>query len=861
MTRSLNPQNPYDSFAVQASAGTGKTYQLSRRFLNLVGAGADPQEILTITFTVKAAGEMKERIIKEAARLLADLTRQAQFEAELATHFQLFRTSQEWAVKPPRSAWETAHRILSSTQTLRISTIDALFYEWTAKFPWESSAKADGKDQLTLPFKLLDAIQTQEINRSAWDRLFSLPQHSPSTLNSCRILLEHNASQGILGWEQNVFDLFRYCTFLWQTEQLHGEALLSYDLGAQYTVDQVFGLITNELYAIIGETSRREPLLDALTRRDLQAFFRERFFNQEGEVSGNLIRGRKREKLLPQITKVDDVMGQFLAQKKLDSLNKTGQALCQLYKTWISEREVLKRKMGFVEFHDLAMGTYRLFHNPESIGATWQIQRSFQHILIDEFQDTSFLQWSIFRRLMEEVLSGQFHEQGGLPGTVFLVGDKKQSIYGFREAEPAVLDHTSVLLSQFEKHSIPLHESYRSSSVILDFVNRFFTRHIDKNFPVHITAKDESGAPVIPDCGNVLVHEECKANEKENRSAIEEEAEFIGSFLRQALNGERPHPVFDKLTRQFRPLQASDCAILYRTSLHVECFEQALRAHNVPYYREERKGFFKRQEILDCLALFRFLLTPSDIVSLLSILKSPMLGVNDSLILSALDATQKEERRELAILDYIGNDLPELMNKLKHFMLQAFALPPYKLWEEIENSFSVRETYATIAGLEGDIALNNLQRFKDIVISLCNDGSVSLALLLPELETLAEKDEEASQVGRLEAVKLMTIHKAKGLEFPLLVLVETSDPWYRTDRYWSKVQGERPGIAFVGTREKRPGKHVQLNALLEANRRSLREEAERLLYVALTRASQYLVITAHENKTRAENFYTLFGNT
>ncbi len=135
MNATTNPQNPYFSYMVQASAGSGKTYLLAQRFLYLVAGGSDPKKILTITFTRKAAAEMKSRILQEAAFLQNDPRKQSDFEDQL----RIFKESSPFKISLTRSATETAEEILSQTQNLKISTIDSLFFEWIQRFAIESN--------------------------------------------------------------------------------------------------------------------------------------------------------------------------------------------------------------------------------------------------------------------------------------------------------------------------------------------------------------------------------------------------------------------------------------------------------------------------------------------------------------------------------------------------------------------------------------------------------------------------------------------------------------------------------------------------------------------------------------------------
>lgn len=863
----LHPQNPYDSSLIEASAGSGKTYQLTRRFLNLVSAGAKPSGILTITFTVKAATEMRERIIQEASLLLYKPERQAEFEREMDVFYQQYLRSSESPVNPPRSAQETAKAILSATQLLRITTIDALFYDWFSKFPWEASLVPDSGAMLNLPYKMMDSLQVQEVNRNAWDGLFT--HKSQVALKHCLALLDLDSEQGILGLEQKIFELFRHYTFLWQSELETGKAMIRYPVEGDASEAYVFQTVTNELKTIIEHTKQKEILLQAVRENDLTALFKNRLFNQEGEISGNLIRGKTRDKLITPLQRVDEVVQRHLRLKKLVTLNKASEALYELYKLWLAEREKAKKQKGLVEFHDLAIGNYLLFHRPSSVGATWLIQKSIQHLMIDECQDTSLLQWSVFSKLIEELLAGNSDENAkGLANTVFLVGDKKQSIYGFREADPEVLDHMKTLLENFEKGFIPLHKSYRSAPIILDFVNSFFIKQLDPQFPQHEAANNEDGSLRVPDCGRIAILEldfakDMKRSEGATLVAhVADEAKFLALYLRKALNGEIAHPVYDKKRQIFRQLTAADCVILYRSSTHVELFEEALHEHNIAFLREERKGFFNRNEICDFLALLRFLVDPVDTIALLTFLRSEVCRITDRKMLEVLLATSEETLREHAILEALNVSYPAEVARLQNLISQVYASSPGALLHLAYDLYDAPATYlAKFPGLEGEIAHKNLLKLLEFVLQLENQGHLSLASVLNQLDLMKKRDEEASFAGHGQAVRLMTIHKAKGLEFPFVALIKTNESWFRQDRYWAKVNGEQRGLALIATQKNRPKNDLFLNKIMNATEQSLLAEAERLLYVALTRASQYLVMTAHQSRSLADSFYPMLLNT
>ncbi len=845
-----NPQNPYESYTIEASAGAGKTYQLTRRFLNLVSAGAHPGGILTITFTVKAATEMKARIIQEASSLLYNKARQYEFDQAMRNFYQDYQAQCTHSIAAPRSAQQTAQLILSATQLLRITTIDALFYDWFAKFPWEANPFPSTMDMRSLPYQMMDGLQIEDLNKRAWEHLFA--NKSENALQHCLTLLDLDSDQGILGLEHKVFELFRHYTFLWQSEQETNNALVHYDLPRPMSEEDFFRENTEDLRLIISHLKSKDIFLEALRKRTLAALFASRFLNQDGEISGIFVRGKTREQLSQPILSVNQALGHYLSLEKLSALNSASTSLFAIYKLWLDERETLKRKDGLVEFHDLAIGNYKLFHDPAAIGATWLIHKSFQHLMIDECQDTSFLQWSVFRNLVEEILASRSDETA--PNTVFLVGDQKQSIYGFREADPVVLEHMNGVLQNFEKTCIPLHKSYRSAPLILDYVNRVFHETWNGDFPTHATAQNEDGSWVVPDQGRIVVQDVGPLSMSKDE-AVADEAKFVAQYLQAALSGQDPHPVYDKKTQSYRPLMASDCVILYRSTTHVEVFEAALREYGIAYLREERKGFYERTEIRDTLALLRFLNDTSDMVSLLTFLRSPMGRIEDRELLNVLDKTRGQKRRELALLDELKER--SVWQPLRDLMLAYSNLSPSRLLFESYEIFSAHAAYG-VQSLDGEIARKNLNKLYELLLNLENENHRNLDAVLEQIALHEQRNEEASASAEGQAVRLMTVHKAKGLEFPLVFLIKTSEPWYRVDRYWAKVNTwKRRGMALVGTQKHRPKQARQLQSIMETAEQNLADEAKRLLYVALTRASQYLVITAHPTSSLAGSFYPI----
>ncbi|MFK7824002.1 MAG: UvrD-helicase domain-containing protein [Oligoflexales bacterium] len=849
-----HPQNPYDSFMVQASAGSGKTYQLSKRFLHLVASGAHPSQILTITFTVKAANEMRSRIISEASKLLVDRSEQEAFDAQILQFHRMNKLAfadESYIVKPVLSACEVAKSILSATQLLKVSTIDALFKEWVTKFPYEAQLNADSS--FPARFNMLDPMDFDELNRKAWLDLFQNKSSFKLLDQAWDALAKADSDNGPLSCEQRIYELFRLRTYLWQTENARGRSgfqNLIFPSGQSYpNLIAVLGDLEQPLLRLAQETKHSEQMQAAIIARDFAQMIALRLLTKDARVHKGTFRAKKQEKLQQEIGIIEDTLGNFFDQRKIADLNNLGSVFYKLYDRWIEAREIRKKNLGILEFNDLTMACYQLFYGEHGLGVSWLLQQSIRHLLLDEFQDTSLLQWSVFQKLSTELLSGRgASEEEGLLPTVFIVGDKKQSIYGFREADPDVMDLAEESLRFFEKKSLPLNASFRTAGIVLDFVNGVFSQ-MDSKFPTHSTA-NIGNKLFVPNCGRVSVRE-AFAGDEEN-SGVEKEADFIAAYLRQALNSEIYYPVWDKNIGNFRQLQAKDCCILYRNATHVNVFEKALRRQDIAYRLEEKKGFFERCEIQDIMAFFHFLVYPEDLTALAHLLKSPLFMVNDSELYALFYAVHSSGKSESEgylglVKQILAEQHPEIAEFLECWIVKSQTLLPHELISQVYLELDILNKYEfTFKGSEGKLARKNLIKLLELSSKLEDEGSISLPQCLHALREIADKGELAAARENADVVTLMTIHKSKGLEFPFVILVETGEQWYKGDRYWLKRKGASPGVSFIGNKAQQPTTQKSFDTLMKKQELLLAGECERLLYVALTRASQFLLISGHK---------------
>lgn len=869
----LSPRNPYASFIVSASAGSGKTYQLSRRFLCLVAAGAEPSEILTVTFTRKAAGEMRARILQEASRLLSDSKAQAGFNLELASYYAQCGRQ----LTPPRSPTATARAVLEASQALKIMTIDSVFLEWVAKFTYEASGAAsddptDDRLSLPTPFALLDPFEEDELDKSAWAAACAILARGIDAGNhSYRELLRELPKGSVLGARAALDRLGSSQTALWYEERRRGRAVSPHTL--PNTVDDfapeseeaaaaLIDEITPALLAVIGATGNEELRLRAtaaVQSSDYEALLATPLITKAGTISKTYVSAKRRAAVEDEAALVEDALRRFTNARRLTLLNRQGESVYTLYRMHRTALNYLKGSAGSIAFADLAQGAYRLFHHDAGLGVRFLLARTVRHLMLDEFQDTSRLQWSVFAALAAELTAGDdLAGPGELPGTAFIVGDAKQSIYGFREADPTVMGDAMVRFADRAKVAT-LSQSYRTAQVVLDFVNAAFAGGALPDFPHHSTARTESGDLVIPDVGRVILApllDDDPANLPDAQAGPQKEAALVADALAAALGltgAGLACPVFDKDLNIFRPLAAGDCAVLYRSGSHAELFEDAFRARGIACHKEEQHGFFSRPEVRDVLSLARFLCIPADLPSLLVVLKSPFGCVSDETMLRFLadDRDLSPAERAQSLLSALQTATPHLVCILRHALAQVGREPLHAVLDAALLGLGAEAAYAhpdVNDQAEGSLAGQNIRRFLEICLALESGAALTPAALVAELERLARRNETGNAPVQGGSVTLMTIHKSKGLEFPLVALVDTARPWAQRDPYWVTAEtpeGDGRTFYYVGTRDAAPTDDPAFELLQNTYERGTREECMRLLYVAMTRARQYLLITGH----------------
>jgi ATP-dependent helicase/nuclease subunit A len=884
---SIEPQNPYESYLVAASAGSGKTYQLSRRYLAMVIAGADPKSILALTFSRKAAVEMRERILGDAINMqknpesYQDLWQQTEY-------FRTVKSSQQRSVLPPlRTLQEAAQLIIQSSQQLAVSTIDSIFQEWCNRFKHESAQELtddSGKVwRLESPWTIPSNEELKSLKQDAWSQVMRrLHKLLDGTNDSHHSIIDLMPKSRIRAAVDRLDAVIQADTYIWLSKLKCGSPYIPYD--AEVPGDfkhlesflaqgdgAVIGHFADEISAIIQDISNDDKKslgLEGVHEKSFAKLVKAQIFKADGTFHGTTISAKVRSKHAANHEKIEKALTLSRGLSSLKELNLQAKTLWLIYDVFTDEFLKLKIKNGYGEFSDALKGCYQLLCQQQSgSGALWFLSNKYQHILLDEFQDTSLLQWEVFKSVIQEMLT--VGVERGITTTAFLVGDSKQSIYGFREAAPEVMGYAEQDLNSYGLRRLEMSTNWRSTSHIMDFVNSVFAdnpghivRSLLPHFPVHRASSKNSPFHNFKDNVTILPliqpnqsHDDAgeSASLTELRTAeAKAVAAWIGDRLSQAVH----YPVVDRYSGLSRPCRASDFAILYPQSTFAHEFEAALHELHIPTLREEERGFFQRPEIVDMEALVTLLTWPHSSQHYITLLKSPLINLSDKELLTELEKcdgsglTQSKHPKIVALNQLLAS-------------AQSKILFIDKLWHVIDSTEFLRSYTERLGEHEGPLATANIYKFLETVRNFQSKGSGPHDELVQLLQELKTADETGLSQTDINAVRLMTIHKSKGLEFDFVVLTDTANDWFRAERYWQRsIDPERPGMHYIASGDERKPCASLITPIMNLYYEYMNDEKARLLYVALTRSRRYLAISGHFKPTKenpdlpAERYYS-----
>ena len=815
---------------VEAGAGTGKTTSLVDRVTKLVSSGRTTLDrISAITFTEAAASELRDRIRENLEHSASD-------------------------DKMTDEERERCRRGVDDLDQASIQTLHGFAGALLRERPLEAG--------LPPSFETMDAISSELAFEEAWTEWVdsSLEEGSPHFQE-----LSLAFSLGLSVSKMREVAL-----------KFHG----NYDLMAEALFEDISRPAPSAVRRLVAASDEFEPLCDYSRLGESDVLFRhvQRLLRPVRRLSAmepdspaaygllqrilplKQTRGRVTDweespevgqnagrYLKETLKELDESANEEIAQARQSALVPILRALKEFVLAYAEER----KGQGKAEFHDLLVWARDLLR--DNIEVRDHFRSRFSHLLIDEAQDTDPIQAEIAMFLAEDVPEPA--AAGGRPtdwaritpevGKLFVVGDPKQSIYRFRRADARQM---ALLRERLGGETVHLVQNFRSQEPIVDWVNCVFASWMaggnDQAEYVDLihrweVATDHPFKPRAWSLGDAM-----EGNVNEIRQA---EAQAIAGVLAridgkwQVLDGEATN---SSGVERYRPAKLSDICILMPKRTGLRILELALDDANIPYRLEGASLIFATQEIRDLANCLKAIDDPADQVAVVAALRSPAFACNDIELL--------QFHQSAGVFDYLS-DHETSNDPVGEALVELRRYHDARMWTPIADLIDrfIRERMLMEAALDHPRTREQWRRYRFMVErarAFAEAGGNSLRPFLEWVDRQAKENnwvtETPAPEGDEEAVRIMTIHGAKGLEFPVVVLAGLhSDRQPPTDRVLFEREGNKVEVGIGGQRDRfaTPG----YEELLDKERGLADDEFVRLMYVAATRARDHLVVSMH----------------
>jgi ATP-dependent helicase/nuclease subunit A len=831
------------SVVLSSGAGCGKTHVLTQRYLShLRGDGAEVGQVVAITFTDRAARQMRERIRRAVlGHLRAAATDE---EAERwAAHLRGLETAQISTIHAFCGTLLRQHAVEAGLDphfdvledVLSVNLETEALTACLQRLLTDPGAAGEDLRQLVLLYGWNPVVEAVQHLTRAWD---APGWEAWSARNAGQVAREWEAyARGVL--------LPRYIDYL---------------LSASPKVARCLALLRRKPPLAGSQMAENVRLLQERLPRlaeaqDLAAAVEE--LTEAAKVGRHGAKAWEDPDDYQEVRKAledfrEELRGQHLEAFAMPpegaaAAVEAGQRFLRVAAEAVQAYRDRKRQHGVVDFQDLLVMARDLLRDREDVRA--RLQERYRFLLIDELQDTDPVQM----RLVEHLCGG-----GLTAGKLFAVGDANQSIYRFRRAD--------VHLFRGLRRQVP-HEgrlgltvNFRSQPAVLDFANALLGRRLEDYEPLVPHHRQVNPGPCVEFLWSPRAAKE-SVTESRRR-----EADWIARRIAAMVGREQLVVERSPDGERLRPVRRGDVVLLFRAMSNVHLYEAALRAHGLDYYLVGGRAFFAQQEIYDLLNLLRALENPQDAVSLAGTLRSPFCclsdealfvlsrgraglwaGLHDAELFERLPADQREAadraRRHLDRWRRLKDRLP-----IAGLLGQVFADSGYDASTQFE--------------FLGDRKLANLWKLLDLARTFDRSGLFGLAEFIGRLGDLVRsqprEEQAATQPENADVVRLMTIHQAKGLEFPVVFVPDVAaagrDP-HQPVAHWDAALGSvaRP----PGDEEPPPFPEFGWRLWRAAETVEEWHEELRTLYVACTRAQDYLVLSAAlESPFRPANSWT-----
>jgi ATP-dependent helicase/nuclease subunit A len=872
--------DPRASVMVEACAGSGKTWLLVGRIVRLLLAGAEPGEILAITFTRRAAQEMRARLLRDLKELArADDSGVIGFLCERG----LAAAAARAAVGPARQLYE---RVTNARVPITIETFHGWFWRLLIRAPLGAG----------VPFAPVLLEATDRLRADAWLHFSSQLTRAGHAAERAawEALIDEvgdESARGLLGellrrraewWSFAAADPQGAVARALAPFTLAGDGDPRADLRQPDFVAAVQALI--DLWRALARPLKTVDQAVERARRWLEAPAASVARDFRAACLVVLTKGEMTpvavllpERIGPRLATA--AQAERYAQAHRLVVERLHGALA-LLPTWRARRlneaaltcggllldayQRLKQAQQGLDFTDLEWQTHRLLADPDNAAYMHaRLDARYRHVLLDEFQDTNPLQWQVLQSWFAAYGPPDDAEPGAATDrpTVFIVGDPKQSIYRFRRAEPRVFGAALGLLRRdFGATHLRTNVTRRNARALIEVLNCAMpqcnplyqaqsTRAAAQGAFVLLPLMQSAPAAAAGERTNAALRDvlttrraerDSETRYREGRVLANEIAHWVAR-VEVARDGEG----------ELRPARWADVLVLVRRRTHLAEYERALRDAGVPFVSDRRGGLLATLEADDLTALLEFMTAPFADLKLAHALRSPIFGCSDDdlMQLAVAPGTSWWERLQ-ALPEPASAALLRARQLLQWWLDLAGVLPVHDLLDHIYFEGDVRRRYAAVAPgpLHAQVQAN-LDAFIELALAIDSGRYPSLPRFIDELSGLRRHatddapDEGASAAG--DAVRVLTIHGAKGLEAEIVALADAN----------ALARAEGEGVLVVWPPQAAAPEHVSLVARGAAAHDAARaawfaeEEIQRvqedwnLLYVAATRARQVLIVS------------------
>lgn len=880
--------NPEVSAFVAANAGSGKTHVLVSRVIRLLLNGVKPEKILCITFTKAAAANMAQRVFATLGRWV----RMPDDELDAAIR----------AVGAPKPNSETRMRArklfaaaLETPGGLKVQTIHALCTRLLQQFPFEANVPArfsvlDDRDQNEMMERanlkvLLEASANPE---SAAGRALEIAMATAADMTFKDVVREACLSRDhFMAWSDGAGSI----------DKAMAQVALALGIELDERIENVEHAIVDGPNMPRSEWQAAAAALDTGSKTDADQANRIRdamaatgsaqidkylqvFLTKELEERKTLVTKKisdPRPDFAQRLLREKDRVLALVEKRRAIIQRDRTKALLVIASAVAANYRREKQERGLLDYDDLIAKTYDLLNRVSAGWVHFKLDRGVDHVLIDEAQDTSPRQWDIVEKLTSEFTSGA-GARDGVKRTIFAVGDEKQSIFSFQGAAPREFDsRRREMKTRFEDakltfESVEFKHSFRSGWAILKSVDYVFRdaaiyksiHAVENDYPVHDALGD--AAPALVDLwelekpadrpevkGWTAALDAVSETDPEVRLAQRVRDEIRTLIEARTMTG----PVGNR-----RPFSYGDALILVRRrGKAFDAIIQALKHAGIPVAGADRLKLTEHIAVIDLMNLADALLMPRDDLALAVALKSPLFGLDDDDLLKFAPERKGTLREALSEHAPANEKFKSALKRLENCEEKFSSITPFTFYAWLLGGDGGRARILSRLGLEANDALDE---FLELALTFEQKAPASLQSFMAWLRAADTEVKRDMEIARDE-VRVMTVHGAKGLEASVVFLVDTTTSPSDSQRVnlirmpQGNAAPHAPGVVLWA------GKKADDLAPVAAARAAMKEETEdeyrRLLYVAMTRAADRLIVggvlPGNVKAVRANSWYDL----